>query len=88
MALHFLVEDSGSASTGDIVSLTGAEAKHAAVVRRLRVGESVTIGDGTGIWLDGEVTDVSAVLRSAGRCFAPPVAFSRVVERAKRDETG
>lgn len=60
MALHFLVEGASSAAAGETVSLTGAEAKHAAVVRRLRVGESVTIGDGSGVWLEGTVTDVSA----------------------------
>lgn len=60
MALHFLVESAGSSAIGDIVSLTGAEAKHAAVVRRVRVGETVTIGDGAGAWLDGVVSDVSA----------------------------
>ncbi|MGM7665585.1 16S rRNA (uracil(1498)-N(3))-methyltransferase [Microbacterium sp. A93] len=60
MALHFLVESSSATAVGDVVSLTGAEAKHAAVVRRLRVGESVTIGDGSGVWLEGTVTDVSA----------------------------
>ncbi|MGY1551784.1 16S rRNA (uracil(1498)-N(3))-methyltransferase [Microbacterium sp. A588] len=60
MALHFLVEGSSSVAVGETVSLTGAEAKHAAVVRRLRVGESVTIGDGSGVWLEGTVTDVSA----------------------------
>ena len=42
MALHFLVENSSDAAVGDLVSLTGAEAKHAAVVRRLRVGEAIT----------------------------------------------
>jgi 16S rRNA (uracil1498-N3)-methyltransferase len=60
VALHFLVESSSTAAIGDVVSLAGAEAKHAAVVRRLRVGESVTIGDGSGVWLEGVVTDVSA----------------------------
>ncbi|MGO2746254.1 16S rRNA (uracil(1498)-N(3))-methyltransferase [Microbacterium sp.] len=60
MALHFLVEGSSDASIGDVVSLSGAEAKHAAVVRRVRVGESVTIGDGRGVWLEGTVSDVSA----------------------------
>lgn len=90
MALHFLVEDSGSASTGDIVSLTGAEAKHAAVVRRLRVGESVSIGDGTGIWLDGEVTDVSASrvdVRVTGRAAieAPATRLVLVQALAKGD---
>lgn len=58
--LHFVVASASSAAVGEIVSLTGAEAKHAAVVRRLRVGESVSLGDGAGIWLEGAVTDVSA----------------------------
>lgn len=60
MALHFLVESSSGANIGDTVSLTGAEGKHAAVVRRVRVGESVTLGDGSGVWLEALVTDVSA----------------------------
>lgn len=58
--LHFVVASASSAAVGEIVSLTGAEAKHAAVVRRLRVGESVSLGDGAGVWLEGAVTDVSA----------------------------
>ena len=59
MALHFLVETATDAAIGDIVSLTGAEAKHAAVVRRLRVGEAVTVGDGAGVWLSGVAEEVS-----------------------------
>ena len=59
MALHFLVESSTEAGVGDVVSLTGAEAKHAAVVRRLRVGEAVTVGDGAGVWLSGVAEEVS-----------------------------
>lgn len=59
MALHFLVESSTDAAVGDLVSLTGAEAKHAAVVRRLRVGEAVTVGDGAGVWLTGSAEEVS-----------------------------
>lgn len=60
MALHFLVEGCSAAEVGDTVSLTGAEAKHAAVVRRVRLGESVTLGDGRGVWLEGTVADVSS----------------------------
>ncbi|MGB4137990.1 MAG: 16S rRNA (uracil(1498)-N(3))-methyltransferase [Microbacterium sp.] len=60
MALHFLTPGGATAQIGEIVLLTGAEAKHAAVVRRVRVGESVTIGDGKGAWLEGVVDDVSA----------------------------
>ncbi|MDP3951265.1 16S rRNA (uracil(1498)-N(3))-methyltransferase [Microbacterium sp.] len=90
MALHFLVESSGSAAVGDIVSLTGAEAKHAAVVRRLRVGETVTIGDGAGTWLDGAVTDVSATrvdVRVTGRveADAPSTRLVLVQALAKGD---
>ena len=59
MALHFLLESSSDATVGDLVSLTGAEAKHAAVVRRLRVGEAVTVGDGAGVWLTGAAEEVS-----------------------------
>ena len=59
MALHFVVESSTDAVVGGIVSLTGAEAKHAAVVRRLRVGEAVTVGDGAGVWLTGVAEEVS-----------------------------
>lgn len=60
MALHFIVPDCTEAKVGDLLRLTGAEAKHASVVRRVRVGESVTIGDGSGVWLEGAVADVSA----------------------------
>jgi len=60
MALHFLVESASDAQVGEIVTLTGAEAKHAAVVRRLRVGEAVTVGDGRGVWLSGTAAEVSA----------------------------
>lgn len=59
MALHFLVESSSDIRVGDIVTLTGPEAKHAAVVRRLRVGEAVTVGDGAGVWLTGVAEEVS-----------------------------
>ncbi|MGW8483607.1 16S rRNA (uracil(1498)-N(3))-methyltransferase [Microbacterium sp. NPDC055903] len=58
MALHFVVDAASDAVAGDVVVLTGAEAKHAAVVRRVRVGEPVTLGDGSGVWLEGAVADV------------------------------
>lgn len=60
MALHFLVESASDTRVGDTVALTGAEAKHAAVVRRIRVGEAVTVGDGRGVWLSGTVAEVSS----------------------------
>lgn len=58
MALHFIV-DSTEQLAGDSVALTGPEAHHAAAVRRVRVGEAVTLGDGHGAWVTGEVTAVA-----------------------------
>ena len=46
MALHFLLDDPVAAGPGEVVVLTGAEAHHAAAVRRVRTGEEVTVGDG------------------------------------------
>lgn len=61
MALHFLVDelgvlvdDQGALLPAATVVLTGAEARHAVTVRRLRVGEAVTVGDGRGVLADGE----------------------------------
>lgn len=53
MALHFLVDDLDAAAPGSTVSLTGAEARHAVTVRRVRPGEAVTVGDGRGTLVDG-----------------------------------
>ncbi|GAA1467560.1 16S rRNA (uracil(1498)-N(3))-methyltransferase [Microbacterium thalassium] len=53
MALHFLADEAATARPGDTLVLTGAEAHHAATVRRVRPGEQVTVGDGRGTWLTG-----------------------------------
>jgi 16S rRNA (uracil1498-N3)-methyltransferase len=93
MALHFLVESSTDAVVGGIVSLTGAEAKHAAVVRRLRVGETVTLGDGRGVWLSGvaeEVAparvDVRIAERTVREAPAPRIVLVQALAKGDRDE--
>jgi 16S rRNA (uracil1498-N3)-methyltransferase len=93
MALHFLVETSTDAAVGDLVSLTGAEAKHAAVVRRLRVGESVTIGDGAGVWLTGVAEEVSPTrvdVRVSDRALhdapTPRIVLAQALAKGDRDE--
>src|SRR4051794_25928785 len=43
---------------GDTVVLDGSEGRHAAVVRRVQVGEAVTLVDGEGSRVDGAVTEV------------------------------
>ncbi len=93
MALHFLVDSSSDAAVGDIVSLTGPEAKHAAVVRRLRVGEAVTVGDGAGVRLSGvaeEVTpsrvDIRVSDRSVEAAASPRIVLVQALAKGDRDE--
>lgn len=93
MALHFRVENSADAVVGDLVSLTGAEAKHAAVVRRLRVGEPVTVGDGAGVWLTGIAEEVSpsrvevrVSTRSEEPAPNPRIILAQALAKGDRDE--
>lgn len=93
MALHFLAGTAATAQVGDLVTLTGAEAKHAAVVRRLRVGETVTVGDGAGCWLEGFVRDVSAAAvevevtrRSEVSVPAVRIVLAQALAKGDRDE--
>lgn len=48
-----------SAEAGDVVMLEGDEGRHAADVRRLRVGEPVDVSDGCGVVVRGTVGDVA-----------------------------
>lgn len=45
---------------GDVVTLGGDEAKHAATVNRMRVGEHTAIGDGRGLIVEGVVVRAEA----------------------------
>jgi 16S rRNA (uracil1498-N3)-methyltransferase len=91
--LHFLVDDAADAGPGDVVELEGAEAHHAAVVRRVRVGEEVTVGDGRGVWLDGvceRVSPKAVAVRIAARrdvaAPAPRLVLVQALAKGDRDE--
>lgn len=92
MALHFLVDDA-SAAAGDDLVITGAEAHHAAVVRRVRPGEEVTVGDGAGLWLTGTVTSAApkevVVHVTDAVTFAPAsprLVLAQALAKGDRDE--
>ncbi|MFT3799169.1 16S rRNA (uracil(1498)-N(3))-methyltransferase [Microbacterium sp.] len=73
------------AQPGDTVVITGAEAHHAAVVRRVRVGEEVTVGDGAGLWLTGTVGAVApkrVVVTVTARAERPAAAVRLVLVQA------
>lgn len=58
----FLSDPLQAVRSGDEVTLTGAEARHAAVVRRIRVGERIALTDGSGTTA---VCEVAATTRSS-----------------------
>ncbi|MXS73469.1 16S rRNA (uracil(1498)-N(3))-methyltransferase [Microbacterium sp. CSI-V] len=93
MALHFVTDDAAAASVGDAVVLTGPEAHHAAAVRRVRVDEAVTLGDGRGVWLDGVVTaatpkqvDVRVTARVEVPAPSPRIVLVQALAKGDRDE--
>lgn len=48
-----------SPKQGDLILLAGPEGKHAASVRRMRVGEGIQLGDGKGLRVRGTVAEVA-----------------------------
>ena len=102
MPLHFLLPDAAGAllgeptdaQPGDAVVLTGAEAHHAAAVRRVRVGEEVTVGDGRGTWLTGTVRVRRAARGRRARSSArtdtaaphPRIVLAQALAKGDRDE--
>ncbi|WP_374010633.1 16S rRNA (uracil(1498)-N(3))-methyltransferase [Leifsonia sp. LS-T14] len=93
MASLYLREDLDDVEVGARLSLTGAEAKHAATVNRTRPGESVLIGNGRGLVASGEVLvatnseltiDVEAVSRVPRP--APAIALVQALAKGDRDE--
>ncbi|WP_314502157.1 16S rRNA (uracil(1498)-N(3))-methyltransferase [uncultured Microbacterium sp.] len=93
MSLHFILDEPTDAGPGDAVILTGGEAHHAATVRRVRVGERVTLGDGRGSWLAGECEAVSpreVLVRIAERSFVaapdPRIVLVQALAKGDRDE--
>src|SRR5262245_18388544 len=93
MPLHFLLDDAAEHRSGDALTLTGPEAHHASTVRRVRVGEEVTVGDGRGAWLTGAIKSVApreVVVRIPVRTDAPAprprVVLVQALAKGDRDE--
>lgn len=82
-----------SLQPGQTFTLTGAEAKHAASVRRMRPGEAIQITNGTGSRLRGEVAQVepqSVVVRIEQVVFdpapSPRITLVQALAKGDRDE--
>ena len=91
LPLHLLgAEFLAGRGVGDVVVLDGPEGRHAATVRRTRVGEHLLLTDGAGLRVEGEVVAVGAGtldLRVVSVALDPPPTprFVLVQALAKND---
>lgn len=92
MAHHYIDEslDSADFAPGSRLALTGAEARHAATVSRIRVGEGVRVGDGRGrvataIVESSEPARVVLLVESVEEAPAPSPRLVLVQALAKGD---
>lgn len=87
---HFYLADTALPDVGGVATLTGAEAKHASAVSRIRVGERLRIGDGSGVCIEGPVTVsspqlVEVAVESRVETPRPAVRLTLVQALAKGD---
>lgn len=89
----FLAAPAELAAATHTICLTGAEAKHAATVRRVRVGERIDVADGQGNRVRGEVTSVDkqtvcvrVTARGTDRRHGPCLALVQALAKGGRDE--
>ncbi len=92
-SLYFTDDPLVDARTGDLVQLTGAEARHAFSVARARVGEALSVTDGRGVVGSGQVEAASAAgvsIRLASvrteRVPVPRVWLVQALAKGDRDE--
>ncbi len=90
---YFQLPDAARLSVGDTAVLEGPEGHHAAVVRRMAVGEQIALTDGAGTVIRGRVSDVgkgsltAEVLEVGTRAAeSPRVVVVQAVPKGDRGE--
>ncbi|MCW5945176.1 MAG: 16S rRNA (uracil(1498)-N(3))-methyltransferase, partial [Cryobacterium sp.] len=93
MAHFYLNETLIEPAVGDVIEVTGSEARHAVTVARLRVGEEISIGNGRGLITTGQVSTAEASRFSVRiesvsqvRRQTPAVFLAQALAKADRDE--
>jgi 16S rRNA (uracil1498-N3)-methyltransferase len=93
MAHFYLTEDLEDAAPGDLVRITGAEARHAVTVSRLRVGETIAVGNGRGLVVTGAITSadhaelvLAATTVERAERSGPAVILAQALAKGDRDE--
>lgn len=94
MAHFYLAESLAAAEIGATVTIEGAEAKHAVSVSRVRVGETLAIGNGAGLVVTGTVTAAGPSLLSIRadtvvhyEAPSPRVTLVQALAKGGRDES-
>lgn len=93
MAHFYLNELVDSATVGETLSITGAEARHAVTVSRLAVGEPVSIGNGRGLLARGTIVTATptelaitvAEVEATDRPM-PAIVLAQALAKGDRDE--
>ncbi len=93
MAHFYLDEALESAGVGALVSLRGGEARHAVTVSRITVGQTVSIGNGAGLVVAGDVVTAEhteltirvATVETTPR-REPAVFLAQALAKGDRDE--
>ena len=80
MTLPVFLGPVSGVAVGDSVVVEGDEARHAVVVRRIRVGERVLLVDGHGTSATCAVTSTSRAAQTAGQSAALSAVLSATVE--------
>ncbi|WP_036499696.1 16S rRNA (uracil(1498)-N(3))-methyltransferase [Nocardia aobensis] len=78
---------------GAVAVLDGPEGRHAATVRRIRVGEPITLSDGAGLLAESEVVatgrdrlDLKVLDRVVAPPVSPPVTVVQALPKSDRSE--
>ncbi len=93
---HFFLDEAlkpAECMPGAVVSVRGAEAKHAVTVSRIRPGEQLLLGNGAGLMLSGTVIQASAgeltlevAEASVAEAPAPRILLVQALAKGDRDE--
>jgi 16S rRNA (uracil1498-N3)-methyltransferase len=92
MAHFYLNEQLTDAAPGSLVSILGEEARHAVAVSRIRVGETLSIGNGRGLVVTGAVVEagVRLSIEAADVILVPPpmprLTLVQALAKGGRDE--
>ncbi|MBF6172280.1 16S rRNA (uracil(1498)-N(3))-methyltransferase [Nocardia blacklockiae] len=78
---------------GGVAVLDGPEGRHAATVRRIRVGEPITLSDGAGVVAESEVVaaqkdrlELKVLNRAVAQRVSPPVTVVQALPKSDRSE--